>query len=85
MGDFGLWWDGNGRWWIGNDDIKGQSIGIAYYDKDAFCPHQLSEMKWILQKGMVTGWYFAENDLDITCRCHFHSNSILQSQFYIKR
>ena len=70
MGSFGLWWDAIRIWWlIGYDSKKGQSIGFAFYDKDVFCPHQLSEWDWVLNDG--TDWYYAGNDLGITCKCIF--------------
>ena len=66
---FGFWYDGLGYWWIGLDSEKGQSIGYAFYDKDVFCPHQLSGLNWILTDGNY--WYVAGNDLVITCKCIF--------------
>ena len=69
MGDYGLWYDGLGYWWISTNDGVGQSFGFAYYEKDVFCPHQLSELNWILWDGGAVGtWYDAENDLGITCK-----------------
>ena len=72
MGSYGFWWDGLGYWWIGYDIEKGQSMGFAFYDKDVFCPHQLSEWEWRLWDG--SDWYFAGNDLGITCKCIFIQN-----------
>ena len=72
-GIFGLWWNGIGMWWIGYDSDKGQSIGCAYYEQDIFCPSQLSETEWKLYDGHG-GWILANNDLDVTCKCNFHSN-----------
>ena len=72
MGSNGFWWDGIQFWWIGDDIDKGQSIGFAVYNKDVFCPHQLSEWDWALSEG--TGWYSAGNDLGITCKCIFIQN-----------
>ena len=69
MGSFGFWYNGLGLWWIGDDFKKGQSIGFGFYEKDVFCPHQLSELSWPLWDG--TDWSFAENDLVVTCKCFF--------------
>ena len=71
-GSHGFWWDGIQNWWIGDDSDKGQSIGFAYYEKDVFCPHQLSELNWELLDGTI--WYSAGNDLDITCKYNFIQN-----------
>ena len=68
-GSFGFWYDGLGLWWIGDDIDKGQSYGYAYYEKDVFCPHQLSGLNWGLNDG--TNWYEAGHDLVITCKCIF--------------
>ena len=79
MGSFGLWWDAIRIWWlIGYDSKKGQSIGFAFYDKDVFCPHQLSEWDWVL-----FDWYWsaAGNDLGITCKCIFIQTKT-ESEFY---
>ena len=71
MGSYGLWYDGLGHWWISHNSIVGQSLGYAYYKKDVFCPHQLSELNWVLSDG--TGWSYAGNDLTITCKLsHIH-------------
>ena len=72
MGVIGIWWDGIGYWWIGVDMWKGQTIGYAYYVKDVFCPHQLSEWDWLLLDG--TSWYSAGNKLGITCKYIFIQN-----------
>ena len=69
MGAYGFWYDGLGDWWIGLDSRKGQPIGLAYHDRDVFCPHQFSESNWWHYDG--TGWYQAVNDLVITCKCIF--------------
>ena len=70
MGSFGLWWDGIKYWWMGT--YIGQSFGFAWYDKDVFCPHQLSEWDWLLFDN--TNWYKAENNLGITCKYIFIQN-----------
>ena len=62
----GLWWDGVGNWVIGTDSSKGQSIGYAFYAKDVFCPHQLTEWNWILNVG--SEWRYALKDLGISCK-----------------
>ena len=69
MGSRGLWSDGTGNWWIGSDSHKGQSYGFAYYTKDVFCPHQLTEWNWVLSDG--NDWYFAGKDLGISCKYIF--------------
>ena len=66
MNSYGLWWDGTDQWWIGDDIDRGSSYGYAFYAKDVFCPHKLSEWDWTLWDG--TAWYEAENDLGITCK-----------------
>ena len=68
MGFFGFWWDGIDLWWIGQDNDKGQPRGFAYYDKDLFCPYQLSESNWALLHG--TSWQTA-SFLGITCKYIF--------------
>ena len=83
MGSFGFWWDGIGYWWIGSDSEKGQSFGVAWYDKDVFCPHQLSEWDWALLSG--TGWYSAENDLGIICKCIFIQNKTVKIFIFKER
>ena len=67
MGSFGLWWDGIDRWWISSNDFVGQAIGYANYEKDVFCPHQLSEWNWRVWDG--SDWTTAGNDLGISCKC----------------
>ena len=63
----------NQFWWIGMADWKGQSYGVAQNDKDAFCPHQLSEWEdWAIFDS--NDWYFAENHLVITCKYIFIQN-----------
>ena len=69
MGWLGLWWDGVSVWWIGPVDYIGQPVGYAYYDKDVFCPSQLSDWNWVLFYG--DSEYFANNDLGIDCKCIF--------------
>ena len=59
-GYFGLWWNGINQWWIGKNIYKGQSIGLAKYTKDVFCPHQLKS-DWRLWYG--TSWKDANKDL----------------------
>ena len=66
MGTKGLWWDGIHQWRIGKDSSKGQSNGFAYYAKDVFCPHQLTEWNWVIQDGY--NWRYAEKDLGISCK-----------------
>ena len=70
MGSFGLWWDAIRIWWlIGYDSKKGQSMGFAYYTKDVFCPHQLTEWNWkLLYDG---NWISAGKDLGISCKYIF--------------
>ena len=66
MEPFGFWWDGIKRWWIGLDSWKGLPYGYAYYTKDAFCPHQLSEFKWFLFDGF--SFWIGKFDLRISCK-----------------
>ena len=66
MGTYGLWWNGNGNWWIGFDSMKGQSYGFAYFTRDVFCPHEI-ECNWIVDDG--SDWTAAHSDLCITCKC----------------
>ena len=68
-GIYGLWWDGIEDWWIGDDEYKGQSYGLAYNTKDVFCPHQLTEWNWRLFDGY--DWYDAGKDLGISCKYIF--------------
>ena len=67
MGSAGFWWDGFSSWWIGLDIQKGQSKGFAHYDKDVYCPHQLSDYDWWLLDGK--NWYAAEKEFVISCKC----------------
>ena len=75
MGDYGLWWNGISEWWIGRDIKKGQSLGYARVYKDVFCPHQLSDLEWLLWSNKWNIWYslngFGIADLFITCKCIF--------------
>ena len=68
MGLYGLWWDGTDSWWFGDDISKGQAFGFAWYQKDVFCPHQLTEWEWFQNNGVEwsTEWL-----LGITCKCIF--------------
>ena len=72
MGSYGIWWDGISHWWISVNSVVGQSIGHAWYDKDVFCPHQLSEWDWAIHDG--SDWHYVENNLGITCKCIFIQN-----------
>ena len=51
MSSHGLWWNGLSHWVIGLDSQKGQTLGLAFYETDVFCPHQLSELNWLLFDG----------------------------------
>ena len=77
MGSYGFWYDGLGYWWIGRDIDKGQSFGKAHYNKDVFCPHQISELNWSLWDG--TDWYLDSvgSDLVITCKYIFIKKNII--------
>ena len=68
MGSYGFWHNGLGVWWIGYDSDQGQSFGTAYYEKDVFCPHQLSELNWVLFDG--TDWFSVGKHLGVTCKCN---------------
>ena len=69
MGSKGIYWDGIDKWWIGADSSKGQPIGLAYYEKDVFCPHQLTEWNWGVS---VEGtWKGADHGLVISCKYIF--------------
>ena len=71
MGSFGFWYNGLGLWWIGDNLKKGQSIGFALYEKDVFCPHQLSGLNWWTFHS--NDMYAARNNFVITCKYNFHS------------
>ena len=81
-GIHGLWWDGIDNWWIGLDSSKGQSYGSAYYPKDVFCPHQLTEWNWAIL--YEDGWEMARNGLVISCKYIFvkHNQNIAYSSFH---
>ena len=83
----GIWWDGDGSWYIGedtDDNDAGQSFGYGYYRyTDAFCPHQFSEGNWWLWNGNV--FYQAGNDLGINCNCIFICTKKIYFEFHIKR
>ena len=64
---FGIWWDGVDSWWFGLDSQKGESMGFAYYEKDVFCPHLLSESGWIVKTSADT-WGLAGNGFGINCK-----------------
>ena len=71
---FGFWWDGIGKWWMGyspDGDIVGQPFGNAFYQKDIFCPDQLSSVNWMYWNYQM--WSDVGNDIAITCKC-FHVN-----------
>ena len=67
MSSYGIWWNGFNQWWIGDVRDEGQSIGIANYDTDVFCPHQLTELNWGLFDGV--NWIIGNNRISITCKC----------------
>ena len=66
---YGIWWDADNSWLIGFDHDKGGYLSFAFYMKDAFCPHQLSEWDWWINDG--TNWFRAEKNLGINCKCFF--------------
>ena len=65
----GMWWDGFSKWYIGYDSMKGQGIGFAYCNEDAFCPNKLTsnvdESKCYLLS--TDGYMWAYKDLLISC------------------
>ena len=69
MKHYGLYFDGIDTWYIGTDAVKGQSLGFAIYNSDVFCPHQLSDLNWLLFDG--TKLTPAEKSLGIRCKCIF--------------
>ena len=77
-GTKGLWWDGIDQWGFGFDSSKGNSVGVAYYTKDVFCPHQLTEWNWNLYYGI--NWIYAGKDLGISCK--YIQNQIIRSRIY---
>ena len=60
-GDWGLWWDGFSKWWIGYHTDRGQPLGYAYVQKDVFCPYQLSELAWWVWSYELDQWYLFLN------------------------
>ena len=63
---FGIWW-GTTRWVIGDIIYVGQELGYAYFNKDVYCPNQLSELgEWLIWDG--NNWYYSANDIVITCK-----------------
>ena len=69
FGTWGIWWDDISYWWLGYGQV-GQAVGLAWNEKDVFCPHQLSGSSWWMYSDVDNGWYFDEgNDLGITCMC----------------
>ena len=81
MGEYGFWWDDINAWWIGHDNEKGQPFGIAYYTKDAFCPHQLSELEWAFVVG--SEWFYAGNYLVVTCKWIFIQTKSVKISYYM--
>ena len=63
---FGIWWAS--KYWVISELIYvGQTLGYAFFEKDVFCPNQLSEWgKWLLWDG--NNWYHSANDIVITCK-----------------
>ena len=57
------------KWWIGPDSYIGYDFGIAYYEKDVFCPYTLLEGDWMILDG--SDYTSAGNHLGITCKCIF--------------
>ena len=80
MDIYGFWWDGIDTWHIGDDIHKGQTFGLAYYYKDVFCPHQLSELNWVFFD--ATNHYSAGNLLSISCKCVFIQTRLKMSNPY---
>ena len=68
MDSFGFWWS-NGYWFIGLHIDKGQFSGYAYYEKDVYCPYQLSEWDWVIWDG--SAWMGAGQNLGTTCNQPF--------------
>ena len=62
------------------NNFVGQPFGIAHYEKDVFCPHQLSELNWRLWDG--NNLYPAGNNLVISCKCIYIQNKT-ESEFHI--
>ena len=71
MNSYGFWWV-NGYWFIGLDSNKGQTVGYAVYNRDVFCPHQLSEWYWKLWDG--SEWKNAGYKIGSTCNLLFCPN-----------
>ena len=69
MNVYGFWYDPiNGLWWIGSKWTKGQSMGIAFIQKDTFCPHQLSGFSWAIQDRNRDNFIAAnKNHIGVTC------------------
>ena len=66
---YGFWYDGTALWIIGTVSNVGQPFGYALYNKDVFCPHELSELNWEYYNGF--NWVPAGDGLSVTCRCIF--------------
>ena len=65
---FGIWWGLGSKYWIIGDIIYvGQDLGYAFFEKDVYCPNQLSEWgEWLIWDGH--NWYYSANDIVITCK-----------------
>ena len=40
---YGIWWDGNFSWNIGNDQYKGSNTCIGSFEADYLCPHLITK------------------------------------------
>ena len=64
-GNYGIWWDGEGKWTIGFNTNKGSNIGCACIERDAFCLHSIKDMEWELYWGDTGEWEKARKSLVI--------------------
>ena len=62
---FGIWWAS--KYWVISELIYvGQTLGYAFFEKDVYCPNQISGVKWLLWDG--SNWYYSSNDIVTTCK-----------------
>ena len=73
---FSIWWS-NGYWFIGEDSLKGQALGHAFYEADEYCPHQLPQGNWNLLD--ENGNFYVEKHLYTSCKYLIIKSIVIKS------
>ena len=68
-------WNGDDRWYIGFDTVKGQNRGLAYIIRDEICIHKISDYDW---------WWLCSNKGNYNICLHYElwSAICLQTCFH---